>query len=434
MTNILLVDDNANNRLTLELILEDVEDVTLYEAENGEEAIEKCIKYPIDLIFMDIMMPVLDGIGATEKIKAFAPEVMIIALSALDDNESKHKMLLVGAEDYLTKPIDSQLFLQRVKNYTSIIKSRQIVTDSDEAYNPFSRKLLHRQLKFFVPHQGALTEFWDFSLTQLPFTCIDFSDHIRIIYGIGLWLLEKGVKFQIIMEGNDKYVYISVVGTSILKKHIVHNICQKHLPDATFVVDNNNIYFQLTKIELEIEEEQFITEKEVIVTSQESKKILAKTHNEDMDAAEYVATTAISIMPKIESLEFLEGKIDMGIIHFEQERNDDSLEELCTLLDEYCGVIDLLQEFEHLGFGVKSLITFLRTLKDRYLEKDKISLLATSLLNLLHDLSAWREQIFIKQEALNIHYLDASLLSSCMQIEAIFEDKAIDEGDDLEFF
>ena len=58
------------------------------------------------------------------------------------------------------------------------------------------------------------------------------------------------------------------------------------------------------------------------------------------------------------------------------------------------------------------------------------------LLNLLHDLNAWRENVFITQVARDIHYLDASLLSSCIQIEAIFEEKKADvDGDDeIEFF
>lgn len=58
------------------------------------------------------------------------------------------------------------------------------------------------------------------------------------------------------------------------------------------------------------------------------------------------------------------------------------------------------------------------------------------LLNLLHDLESWRQNVFILQNARDIHYLDASLLSSCIQMEAVFDDKALadeDEGE-LEFF
>ena len=54
----------------------------------------------------------------------------------------------------------------------------------------------------------------------------------------------------------------------------------------------------------------------------------------------------------------------------------------------------------------------------------------------MHDLASWRENVFITQVARDIHYLDSSLLSSCIQIEAIFEEKSVDvnHDDDIEFF
>ncbi len=67
-------------------------------------------------------------------------------------------------------------------------------------------------------------------------------------------------------------------------------------------------------------------------------------------------------------------------------------------------------------------------------EKD-VKKFTTLTINLLNDLSQWRENIFIKQEANDIHYLDSSLLSSCLQIEAIFEKEKIEEDeDDFELF
>ena len=118
MYKVLIVDDNDNNRLTLNLLLEEVEDIEVYEAEDGQVAVEMCVKNDFDLIFVDIMMPNLDGFEATKYIKQVNKKCMIIALSALDDDEvSKHKMLSLGAEDYLTKPLNADHFLQRIKQY-----------------------------------------------------------------------------------------------------------------------------------------------------------------------------------------------------------------------------------------------------------------------------------------------------------------------------
>lgn len=93
-------------------------------------------------------------------------------------------------------------------------------------------------------------------------------------------------------------------------------------------------------------------------------------------------------------------------------------------------------DFQHLGFAVQTLINFLATLTEEQFEGDKIKKLSSMLINLLHDLNSWRENVFITQVARDIHYLDASLLSSCIQIEAIFEEKSVDVGadDEIEFF
>lgn len=65
MSKILLVDDNDNNRLTLELLLEEMDGIEVFEAADGQIAIDMCKESEFDLIFMDIMMPNVDGFEAT---------------------------------------------------------------------------------------------------------------------------------------------------------------------------------------------------------------------------------------------------------------------------------------------------------------------------------------------------------------------------------
>jgi CheY-like chemotaxis protein len=72
---------------------------------NGTEAVELCHQYPeISLIFMDIKMPVLNGLEATARIKAFRPNVPIIAITAHAQTGDKYKMLDAGCDAYLAKP------------------------------------------------------------------------------------------------------------------------------------------------------------------------------------------------------------------------------------------------------------------------------------------------------------------------------------------
>jgi CheY-like chemotaxis protein len=82
-------------------------DLTVLHAENGEQAVEFVRNTPdFDLVFMDIRMPVMDGIEATKLIKKMKPDLPVIAQTAYAFSEEKEKILSIGCDDYMTKPIE----------------------------------------------------------------------------------------------------------------------------------------------------------------------------------------------------------------------------------------------------------------------------------------------------------------------------------------
>ena len=113
---ILAVDDNIVNIKVLSqyLIKQDYEVII---AESGEEAIEKFQSENPDIILMDIMMPGMNGLEATAKIKALAGDtwVPVIFMSALASEEDKIKGLDVGGDDYITKPIEFNILGAKLK-------------------------------------------------------------------------------------------------------------------------------------------------------------------------------------------------------------------------------------------------------------------------------------------------------------------------------
>lgn len=432
MSKILLVDDNDNNRLTLELLLEDIENVEVFEAEDGQIAIDMCAQEDFDIIFMDIMMPNVDGFEATQAIKESGHKAMIIALSALDDEASKQKMMALGAEDYLTKPINADLFILRVKNYLSIIEKRTTKVFDLEAVNPFNKNVYNRTMNFRISSEEALAEFWDYWLSGKK-EVIDLSDCVRIIYGFGLWLLKKNINFNLVVEESDNRLYMMFIGISAIKRNIVRNILLKHYENAQYMLTDTTLAFQLDKMTFVQTSDE---NKESIEISDDTKKILSKTHVETFAAADYVNSTAISLMEKIDGLESINDETDESILSFEAEPTRATLQVVCENFEEYVKVVKQLDAFEHLAFAIETLMNFLSNITEDQLVEDKVKNLTSMLLNLLHDLESWRQNIFILQNARDIHYLDASLLSSCIQMEAVFEDKSVDEDDggDLEFF
>jgi DNA-binding response OmpR family regulator len=111
--NILVVDDDKSIRNLIKAYLEN-EEYNIVEASNGAEALIKINENNFDLVILDVMMPILDGISACMKIRE-SYTMPIIFLSAKDEEIHKIQGLTVGADDYITKPFASMEFLARVK-------------------------------------------------------------------------------------------------------------------------------------------------------------------------------------------------------------------------------------------------------------------------------------------------------------------------------
>ncbi|MDE5421192.1 transporter substrate-binding domain-containing protein [Ancylomarina sp. DW003] len=114
---ILVVEDHEESALLLRIILKKLSSTILY-ARNGYEAIEICRNTPdLDLIFMDIKMPEMDGYEATRKIREFDEKVIIISQTAFALAGDKEKGIEVGCNGYLTKPIKKKELLSVIQRF-----------------------------------------------------------------------------------------------------------------------------------------------------------------------------------------------------------------------------------------------------------------------------------------------------------------------------
>jgi signal transduction histidine kinase/DNA-binding response OmpR family regulator len=118
--NILIVDDDPRNIFILASALESFE-AEVIDAENGTEALEKLERYKVDLILMDIMMPIMDGYETIREIRKNRKlkDIPIIALSAKSLKEDREKCIKVGADDYISKPVDYDIFVRLIKIWIS---------------------------------------------------------------------------------------------------------------------------------------------------------------------------------------------------------------------------------------------------------------------------------------------------------------------------
>ncbi len=114
MYRILICDDQKDIVNALKIYLTP-EGYDLYEAYNGQQAVELCKEKQMDLILLDVMMPVMDGVTATARIREFS-NAPIILLTAKSETEDKVLGLNVGADDYITKPFVPVEVLARIRS------------------------------------------------------------------------------------------------------------------------------------------------------------------------------------------------------------------------------------------------------------------------------------------------------------------------------
>ena len=129
MFHILVADDDKHTRKLIEAVLK-AENYTVYTAENGEEALEVIDREYIDLIVLDIMMPKMNGYELTKLLRESNSDLPILMVSAKQLPTDRHKAFLVGTDDYITKPIDEEEMLLRIKallRRAKIVSERKIV-------------------------------------------------------------------------------------------------------------------------------------------------------------------------------------------------------------------------------------------------------------------------------------------------------------------
>jgi len=125
MFHILVVDDDKNTRKLMQAVLE-TENYTVSTAENGEEALDVLEREHIDLVVLDIMMPKMDGYAFTSAIREANNDMPILMVSAKQLPEDRHKGFIVGTDDYIVKPIDTEEFLLRIR---ALLRRARIASD-----------------------------------------------------------------------------------------------------------------------------------------------------------------------------------------------------------------------------------------------------------------------------------------------------------------
>ncbi|MDQ8205358.1 ATP-binding protein [Pelagicoccus sp. SDUM812003] len=148
---ILVVDDNVTNRLIAVQLIKQRHGIKADSASSGREAIERLSENQYDIVYMDCMMPDMDGYETTKRIRSgeageASAEVPIVALTANAMSEDKGKCIEAGMSDYISKPI------------SPITLSETLVRWRDSKHQPFLNTPLHAQRQDSLPETNSKTD------------------------------------------------------------------------------------------------------------------------------------------------------------------------------------------------------------------------------------------------------------------------------------
>ena len=141
MFHILVVDDDKHTRMLVGAILENA-NYTVTTANNGQEALDVLEREHIDLVVLDVMMPVMNGYEFTKLVREANSTLPILMVTAKHLPDDEKQGFIVGTDDYITKPIDEDKLLLRIKallRRAKIVNDRRIVIgDVVLDYNSFT--------------------------------------------------------------------------------------------------------------------------------------------------------------------------------------------------------------------------------------------------------------------------------------------------------
>ncbi|WP_294965220.1 response regulator [Sulfurimonas sp.] len=431
---ILIVDDNANNRMILKLLLQDYEEehnieFIIDEAKDGLEAVQMCKDNSYDIVMMDIMMPNMDGIEATKIIRETNSEVMIIAVSAVDDSERKNEILNIGAEDYIPKPVNANIFSSRIKNYITLIEARGHEKINSRNLNLFTNEIYSRHTNFIIKSEDSLSEFWEFFLLNARIKNESLSDVVRTIFNIAEVQIKLSIESAIYIEESDESQFFTLTRIDKLPKNTVELIVRKNKHEAEYKIDNSKISFKLSKVYAKEESEDIYVKPiaSVVVENEDSpiaspieyssQKLVVFDYveGEDLFDLEEYSTKLASLMLVVGTGDISEEEV-MEIYSY--------LEKLGSILSTYTEV-----------YAISNALTTLAYEMSQYTEEfiKNSSDLGTMCKAFSNDLSTWIQMSF-HSGAPSADFMNDTIVVNCETISGMLKinDNAGDSLDDLD--
>ncbi len=488
---ILYVEDEEPIRVLVENRLKRMCE-NLFVAHNGAKGLEVFLTNEIDIVITDVSMPEMDGLEMTKRIKEKRPDTPIILTTAHSDEEHFLDSIEVGVDKYIIKPIRFDELNATLEKMGKLIEDRKLAKEYqkkmleeqinsatmdaakiliDAQPNPIfavegetisfvnkafadivDRELLEKISQNITDIDTLLykKEGYLESLQSIDFT--DFSKNIISIKQASGRKIYKVFPKRIKIHDNETTLYtlndITLLEYQKIKIKNYNSMLEGYIFDVKYKKRDeesqttNVAQPRSTTAEIPIATQDTLSEdnnREKISLSDTSMALLRKTHIHKTTATEYIAEIDSEVIEQIQELEELEGETNEIIYTFRDTKEISLFTTLSQKFFRISSVLNILIEFKDLAYAFEQLSDMLRNAATEELDESKIKKATVYLLSIIEELQAWRINIFVNQDAIDIHYLDASFFSSCLQLELELKNKSAqieqeDEDDDLILF
>ena len=149
---VIITDDHVLYRAGVKTALSSKKDIKIVaEADNGMHLLNMLKIIPVDVILLDIQMPIMDGITVLPEIKKLYPNVRIIMLTMMDDHSMITKLMEIGANSYLTKTSDSEIIYEAIKTcfeqeyYFNALTNKALLTNLKQRNDTTPQRLMQQE-------------------------------------------------------------------------------------------------------------------------------------------------------------------------------------------------------------------------------------------------------------------------------------------------
>jgi len=437
--NVLIVDDNKNNRMILGLLLEDYMDendgvsFSIDEAVDGLDAVEKCDEKSYDMVFMDIMMPKMDGIEATKLIRQKYKKLMLIAVSAVDDNERQKEILSNGAEDYISKPVNSDIFNRRISNYVNLLKSRDANNShpisNDNEINLFTKEVYSRYTNFMLSSEDALSELWEYYLLDGEENFDNLSDVIRTIFSIGEVQIRLKIKSSLFVEENENFKFFTITNIDEVPAKVIELLLKKNEVTCQYKIVADKLSFKLVRLE----ETDVIVEPEIIqapvskpiIIEEESIASTVEYISSDLEVYAYMEDEDMSDLEeyagRLSSLMLIVGSGDVS---------EDEAIEIYTYIEKIGSILSTYSEVYVIAKSLSALASDMSTHISEFIQNSEA--LGPMCAAFSKDLTNWIEQSF-HTGAPSVDFMNDTIAVNCQTIGGMLKmDEAPANDDDFD--